>query len=302
MEDLLTIALPAYKRTDYIRRALDSAVNQTVKCRILLIDNCSPHDEFKKIADSYNNPLITYVRNEVTIPLEENFNKCFQLCQTPWVTILHDDDMLHIQYVETARKILEKYPDAGGFAVKARVAENEWDGLFKVTTITDDIKLLKESFFFFSHLTPFVGVMLKRDKALELGGFVKDHYPIADFDFWFKYSSNNKMMLVNQELSFYRVSKQQLTNNVIDELVQKLYEYRLNLIRTSKHKNILTYLALEDTLANNIKYYESIYDNIPNMSALQNSRRAKVAGVMLKYKLVKKLVNYYRRKISFENA
>lgn len=302
MEDLLTIALPVYKRTDFIRRALDSAVNQTVKCRILLIDNCSPHDEFKKIVDSYNNPLITYVRNEVTVPLEENFNKCFHLCQTPWLTILHDDDMLHIQYVETAQKILNKFPDIGGFAVKARVAENEWDGLFKKTTITNDFKVLKEAFFFFQHLTPFVGVMLNRDKALKIGGFVKDHYPIADFDFWFKYSAVNKMVLVNQELSFYRVSPQQLTNNLIDELVQKLYEYRLNLIRASKHKNILTYLALEDTLANNIKYYKGIYNNIPNLSALQNSRRARVAGVMLKYKLVKKLVNYYRRKISFENA
>jgi glycosyltransferase involved in cell wall biosynthesis len=302
MEELLTIALPAYKRTDFIRSALDSAVNQTVKCRILLIDNCSPHDEFKKIAESYNNPLITYVRNEVTVPLEENFNKCFHLCKTPWVTILHDDDMLHIQYVETAQKILKIYPDVGGFAVKARVGEIEWDGLFRKTTITKDIKILKEAFFFFSHLTPFVGVMLNRDKALELGGFVKDYYPIADFDFWFKYSKVNKMMLVNQELSFYRVSSQQISNDVIDILVKKLYKYRQNLIKTSKHRNILTYLALEDTLANNIKYYKSVYSNIPNLDSLQNSRQAKIAGVMLKYRLIKKIVNYYRRKISFENA
>jgi glycosyltransferase involved in cell wall biosynthesis len=302
MEELLTIAIPAYKRTDFIRRALDSAVEQTVKCRILLIDNCSPHDEFKKIVDSYNNPLISYVRNEVTVPLEENFNKCFHLCQTPWVSILHDDDMLHIQYVETAQKILNKYPDVGGFAVKARVAENEWDGLFKKTTITNDIKILKEAFFFFSHLTPFVGVMLNRDKALALGGFVQDHYPIADFDFWFKYSKINKMMLVNQELSFYRVSSQQLSHELIDVLVLKLYKYRQNLIKTSNHRNIITYLALEDTLANNIKYYKSVYSNIPNLDSLQNSRQAKIAGVMLKYRLIKKIVNYYRRRISFENA
>jgi len=62
MEDLLTIALPVYKRTDYIKSALDSAINQTIKCRILLIDNNSPHEEFKKIIDSYNNPLIDYVQ------------------------------------------------------------------------------------------------------------------------------------------------------------------------------------------------------------------------------------------------
>ena len=38
MQDILTIAIPVYKRTDYIRSALNSAVNQSVKCRIILID------------------------------------------------------------------------------------------------------------------------------------------------------------------------------------------------------------------------------------------------------------------------
>ena len=94
MEDLLTIALPVYKRTDYIKSALDSAINQTVKCRILLIDNNSPHEEFKKIIDSYNNPLIEYVKTDSTVPQDENFNNCFRYSRTPWVTILHDDQVI----------------------------------------------------------------------------------------------------------------------------------------------------------------------------------------------------------------
>ena len=102
MEDLLTIAIPVYNRTDYIRKALDSAVNQTVKCRILLIDNHSPHDEFKKILDSYDYPYKKYYRTEETVPQDANFNNCFTQAETPWVTILHDDDMLHCQFVEMA--------------------------------------------------------------------------------------------------------------------------------------------------------------------------------------------------------
>lgn len=302
MEDLLTIALPVYKRTDFIRRALDSAVNQTVKCRILLIDNCSPHDEFREITESYNNPLISYVRNEYTVPLEENFNKCFELCQTPWVTILHDDDMLHIQYVEVAQKILQSKPNIGGFAVKARVGEKEWDGLFKKVQLSDDFKILKEPFFYFNHLTPFVGVMVNRDMALKIGGFIRDYYPIADFDFWCRYSLTSKMVIVNQELSYYRISPQQISNGVIGDLVSKLYNYRLNLIQTGKHRNIFTYLALEDSLRNNIRYYKKVYNNDPALEGLLNSRRARIAGVMLKYKIVKKLINIYRHKISFENV
>jgi glycosyltransferase involved in cell wall biosynthesis len=87
MENQLTIALPVYKRTDFIRKALDSAVNQTVKCRILLIDNNSPHDDFRTIIESYNNPLMKYVKTSETVPQDENFNNCFRYAETPWVTI-----------------------------------------------------------------------------------------------------------------------------------------------------------------------------------------------------------------------
>jgi glycosyltransferase involved in cell wall biosynthesis len=102
MNDLYTIALPVYKRTDYIRTALDSAVNQTVKCRILLIDNNSPHDEFRQIVESYHNPLMKYIKTDETVHQDENFNNCFRYCETPWLTILHDDDTLHCQYVAMA--------------------------------------------------------------------------------------------------------------------------------------------------------------------------------------------------------
>jgi glycosyltransferase involved in cell wall biosynthesis len=74
MEELFTIALPVYKRTDYIRQALDGAVNQSVKCKILLVDNNSPHDDFKVIVESYNNPLIRYVKTDHTVHQDENFN------------------------------------------------------------------------------------------------------------------------------------------------------------------------------------------------------------------------------------
>ena len=80
MTELLTIAFPVYKRTEYFRKALDSAVNQTVKCKILVVDNNSPHDEFKKIIDEYNNPLIEYVKTDETVHQDENFNNCIKFC------------------------------------------------------------------------------------------------------------------------------------------------------------------------------------------------------------------------------
>jgi len=300
MENLLTITLPVYKRTDFIRKALDSAVNQTMKCRVLLIDNNSPHDDFRTIIESYKNPLMKYVKTSTTVPQDENFNNCFRYAETPWVTILHDDDMLHCQFVELIKKVLDQYGDkAGGIATNCHVSEEEWAGINEKGTLTDDIKLVKEPFFYFHQLTPFPGVALKKDLALQLGGFKAELHPIADFDFWCRYSMAAPMLYVNQKMSFYRISPLQSTNRLIDAMINNVYQYRMNLIKAGKFNNFLTKLALEQSRINNIDFFRRTYPNILLPEDIINRKSLDMAMRILKYKLLSKIVWRYRRKISF---
>jgi glycosyltransferase involved in cell wall biosynthesis len=300
VENLLTIALPVYKRTDYIRKALDSAVNQTVKCRILLIDNNSPHDDFKTIVDSYNNPLMKYVKTSFTVPQDENFNNCFRFAETPWVTILHDDDMLHCQFVEMTARIFEKYGDkVGGIATNCHVAEEEWEGIHQRIDLTDDVKLVKAPYFYFSQLTPFPGVVLDKDLALKIGGFKSELHPIADFDFWYRYSITTNMLYVDQEMSYYRISPLQSTNHLIDAMVNNVYQYRQKLIRAGRFNNFLTRLTLEASRINNIKFFKRTYPNIPIPTEFANSKSLKRAEFLLKNRYIRYLIRKYRLSISF---
>ena len=300
MKDILTIALPVYKRTDYIKSALDSAVKQTVPCSILLIDNNSPHDDFKKIIDSYKNPLIKYVKTKETVPQDENFNNCFRYAETPYVTVLHDDDMLHIQFSEMAKKVFDKYGDkAGGFVVKSHVGEEEWEGIFQKTELTDDIKRVNEAYFHFAQLTPFPGVVVNKDLALEIGGFKSELHPIADFDFWYRYSTSTNMLMVNQEMTYYRISPTQSTNHLIDGMINNVYEYRRKLIDQGKNNKFLSRLALEQMRIMNIAFFKKTYPNIVLPDKLINEKGLRKAEKLLKNKLIARIVRRYRQKISF---
>lgn len=106
--DLLTIAMPVYERKDYFLEALESAINQTVKCKIFVVDNCSSHDYFEKICTQKG---ITYYRNKSNIGMSPNFNRCFELAQTEYVMTLQDDDILDPTYVESFCKAVEEHPD-----------------------------------------------------------------------------------------------------------------------------------------------------------------------------------------------
>ena len=106
--DLLTIAMPVYERKDFFVEALESAINQTIKCKIIVIDNCSSHDFYEKVCLEKG---ITYYRNETNIGMAGNFGRCFELSETEYVMNLQDDDILSPIYVEAFVNAHKQHPD-----------------------------------------------------------------------------------------------------------------------------------------------------------------------------------------------
>jgi glycosyltransferase involved in cell wall biosynthesis len=301
MNSDITIALPVYKRTDYIKSALDSAVNQTEKCEILIVDNGSPHDAFRQLAKSYDHE-IRYVRNDQTVPQEENFNLCFRHAETPWVTILHDDDMLHCQYVEFSRKILDRYGDrVGGIMYKTYVAEEEWKEVSAKKDFPSDLKWLNPAYFHF-FTTPFPGVLLKREEALEAGGFNRDLHPNADLDLWYRYASRNHFVLAEEEMAYFRISASQISSGFALNLINDSYLYRQKKIRESSQNNFLARLGLEFTRINNIQYYRDTYDDFSLPVQLPNHRAMNRAERLLRIRLIRSLVRRYVTRLSYSGT
>lgn len=86
MKDLLTIAIPVYERITYFEEAIMSALNQTVSCRIIVVDNASSHNKFEEYVKELNNPLVQYYRNDRNVGVTMNMNICIKYTQTPWMT------------------------------------------------------------------------------------------------------------------------------------------------------------------------------------------------------------------------
>ena len=110
--DVLTIAMPCYERKDFFREALDSALNQTVKCKVIVIDNCSSHNYFELVCKEKG---VKYYRNETNIGMSANFARGFELSETKYTMNLQDDDQLSPIYVESFLKALKEHPDLDVF-------------------------------------------------------------------------------------------------------------------------------------------------------------------------------------------
>ena len=98
--DKITIAIPVYERYEYFEEALNSAINQSVTCRIIVVDNASQTKSFETQITKTANSNIKYYRNHKNLGMVGNWNECIKLTTTEWLTILHDDDILFPDFIK----------------------------------------------------------------------------------------------------------------------------------------------------------------------------------------------------------
>lgn len=301
MEHTLTVALPVYKRTDYFRKAIESAINQTIPCSILVVDNNSPHDDFRKIIESYNNSRIEYIKTSETVPQDENFNNCIRLSKTPWITILHDDDYLHCQFAELTQNILKKHGSIiGGFAVRNYVNSEEWQGAGEKVELAKTGTVVKPAFFYFKQLSPFPGVVFNRELGMKLNGFNVPLHPIADLDFWRRLTENSVMLFIDQNLAYYRISPNQSTNRLIDDMINNVYKYRIELAsRRNKMNNLLTRLGIEYVRITGIDFFLKQYPHIEITREYPNNQWMKRTHALMKLPYFSGIIRRYIQKLSY---
>ena len=89
----ISICIPTYKRTDLLKKLLDSILIQTFKNFEILINDNSPDDSVELLVNSYIPVLpILYERNRPSVSAGLNCIKVMQRATAEWVKVMHDDD------------------------------------------------------------------------------------------------------------------------------------------------------------------------------------------------------------------
>lgn len=93
---MLTIAIPTYNRNAQLLAAVQDVLPQmNDQCRLLILDNCSPEpvqETLRPALEKFPAARVEIRRNRVNIGANNNILRCFELCETPWLWVLGDDD------------------------------------------------------------------------------------------------------------------------------------------------------------------------------------------------------------------
>ena len=183
----ITIAITVYSRRDYVCEAIQSALAQTVPVKVIVVEDFGPDPALRDFILAQFGSRITYYRNAKNRGLFDNWHACMEYCQTPWLSILHDDDKLRPEFVEN---IIELAGLAPGRALYfGRSARLEADGkMYPPPPVNwpvswqdlDLVRLMDECFIFFP------GQLFRVADAWAIGGFRTNSHFTGDWDMWFR--------------------------------------------------------------------------------------------------------------------
>ncbi|MFB2917810.1 glycosyltransferase family 2 protein [Aerosakkonema sp. BLCC-F2] len=206
-----SIAITTYNRLSLLKRAIDSALAQTVPCEVVVADDCSS-DETEAYLRSLGDRIV-YHRNDHNMGHAITMNAAVQAASGDWVKPVDDDDYLAPNCIEEMTRALTLRPQAVICSCQAaqvdvnqvEISRTRKTGPGKVFYIPqEDIHygMLMEQIPFG---TP-IQVAFRRDAFLKSGGWDSQlDVNFDDIDSWLKITQFGDAVFLNQCLAYRTV-------------------------------------------------------------------------------------------------
>jgi glycosyltransferase involved in cell wall biosynthesis len=242
-QPVLSIAVPTYKRFDLLKETLNSifALKFTVPFEVLVVDNDPEHSELALYEiEQYPSNAFSYYKNTENLGMYGNWNQCLALAKGTYITILHDDDLLLPEFSIQMNKLLANGTLAGeivGYTIgmldlrinkpsSSLTSSQRLKSLIKQyygSTQTDSIERGIVDLFFANIFMGTLGVVMNRQMAQQIEGFNSSLYPIADYDFWCRWTIHfSSIRIINKTVGLYRLQQNEsLRSEVRSGFVEK---------------------------------------------------------------------------------
>lgn len=257
-----TYIITTFNRFDLLKRCVNSILNQSERDEfsIIVVDNnASTIQDYETNPDKYmyleQNQIIYYV-NEKNVGGATSANHGVLLAKSKYISLIHDDDIIHSKHYFYLKKIMEKYSDIKYVSVglqKVYFSKNQ-DECFLNKKVTDkNIKKISLSKLYRNYFCPMLGALIDRKAFLEVGG-IGNLSNMEDYIFTYKICEKYSGFIADNKLYGYSILENDSLNDSIwnDILVEQYY-----LRKYIKKNHKLFTIPNSFLLARDIAYYES---------------------------------------------
>lgn len=203
-----SIVITTYNRLTYLKRAVNSAINQTVECEVIVVDDFSSDSTFEYLKSL--GKKVKWYRNSVNLGHAFCVNKGVEISQGKWIKLLDDDDYLAPNCIEKILTEIEQNLSAVICSCQA-INVNQKEQPINVTKKVGNQKtsLINQEDIHYLMLIdklPFgtpVQVAFSKDAFTKSGGWNSDfNYCYDDIESWVKIAQFGDAIFINQTLAF----------------------------------------------------------------------------------------------------
>jgi glycosyltransferase involved in cell wall biosynthesis len=110
----VSIGLPVYNAENFLKKALDSILNQTFEDFELIISDNASIDKTEEICRKYaaKDHRIRYYRNEQNLGAARNYNRVVELSKGEYFKWANHDDLCAPEFLERCIEVLDNNPNA----------------------------------------------------------------------------------------------------------------------------------------------------------------------------------------------
>ena len=238
---LVSILIPTYNRPEYLKIALDSAVNQTYpNIEIIIGDNSENDITENMIYENYSHyKSIRYFNNDGNIGSSKNVENLFDKMSGEYLNVLMDDDVLDHSKIEKMIRYYLGNKDVTLVTSYRKLIDGNGNELpdcnFNKCLFQSDVILNGKDVGheILMSLTNFIGepstVLIKVDilenkgkyKAIEGFGRYKEklYKPNGDIAMWLTCCSLGKIIYIVEPLSYFRIHSGQEQKNIKTQII-----------------------------------------------------------------------------------
>jgi glycosyltransferase involved in cell wall biosynthesis len=275
---LVTFAIPAFSRPQLLAEALASIAAQTlaVDYNVVICDD-GGLEATREVAARFSAAPCTYHRNEPPPGGVSNWNRCLRMARGRWVMVLHEDDAIFPWFLELTVPRLRD----GLAAVCMRTVQGPAIPALARPAGGPRIVEYRPAYFLKSSMTPFPGVLIRRDLALQLGGFDERQGPLADYDFWYRLACAGPVEVVQSVGAFYRVAPGQWTERAWDRMLRLTHLLRLRVAREqlSRRRKLGRWMARFFTYRTARSYFRRFPERPASLERTLRFRRIPLSGL-----------------------
>jgi len=212
----ISILMNCFNGEEYLRDALDSAIQQSYDDWELIFYNNASYDDSKKIFLSYKDDRLKYFERNTNVGIVFARNEALCHAKGEWIAILDVDDIWSKSKLEEQIKALKSINSQKPIVVFSNCEVITKDKTLKLDQENSKEKLF-EKLLSFDISIPWSSVLISRDLLTEFNGFDTKFPNAHDLDFLLKSARNYNFVHLTQRLVSVRYHSNSLTSANKDE-------------------------------------------------------------------------------------